>query len=199
MAVVQGQLTAGLALPSQSRLTAQTIVQQGTSTTLGTNTIVSSKQNKSLGYQLVSVPISFGATARTTGGQQEATSKVTGTQIATTGQFQDYLSIFARFFGINTKQTTTHVYINKADLPDLNPKANNTAESLLVALLLREMQYESNFLISRIVIEKYKAEFASLSGKPVIVNTLLIRLYLLLNFINYESQNADSPITPNNI
>lgn len=39
-------------------------------------------------------------------------------------------------FGASATQTATTVTINKADLPTLTPSANNTAESLLIAILL---------------------------------------------------------------
>lgn len=42
-----------------------------------------------------------------------------------------------QMFGKNTSQTEQQLIINKADLPGLTASANNTAESLLVALLLK--------------------------------------------------------------
>jgi hypothetical protein len=40
-------------------------------------------------------------------------------------------------FGTNATQTATDLIIKKADLPGLTPLATNTAESLLVGVLLR--------------------------------------------------------------
>jgi hypothetical protein len=43
-------------------------------------------------------------------------------------------------FGENATQTSTTITITKADLPGLTAAANNTAESLLIAILLRAQQ-----------------------------------------------------------
>jgi hypothetical protein len=43
----------------------------------------------------------------------------------------------AEVFGANATQTSTTITITKADLPGLTASANNTAESLLTALLLK--------------------------------------------------------------
>jgi hypothetical protein len=50
-----------------------------------------------------------------------------------------------QIFGANATQTTTTLTITKADLASvgLTASANNTAESLLVALLLKAMTYLS--------------------------------------------------------
>lgn len=45
-----------------------------------------------------------------------------------------------QLFGVNAAQDSQLVSINKADLPLLTPSANNTAESLLAASLLKAFE-----------------------------------------------------------
>ncbi|MBD2197940.1 MULTISPECIES: hypothetical protein [Calothrix] len=53
-------------------------------------------------------------------------------------------------FGANATQTSTTITITKADLPGLTAGSNNTAESLLIAILLKaqtplsQTNFESN-------------------------------------------------------
>ncbi len=47
----------------------------------------------------------------------------------------------AQIFGANTTQSLTDIVISKSDLTGLTASANNTAESLLVALLLKAKSY----------------------------------------------------------
>lgn len=112
----------------------------------------------------------------------------------------------ARFFGLNARQPITHLYIQKADLPGLSPLATNTAESLLVALLLRVNQHESNSLISRVVIDIFNQEFIKISNLSVIQSILLINRYLLVTYsinsnplISNQSNKTTEAIKPNNI
>lgn len=51
--------------------------------------------------------------------------------------FRNHLSPFQTIFGIDARQTSTVIKIPKSSFTKLQPSANNTAESLLVALLLR--------------------------------------------------------------
>lgn len=44
-------------------------------------------------------------------------------------------------FGANATQTATTLTLSKADFPGLNPTATNTAESLVVAILLKNKAY----------------------------------------------------------
>lgn len=91
--------------------------------------------------------------------------------------YTNYLSRLARFFGDNAKQNTTHLIIQKSDLPSLTPKLDNTAESLLIALLVRVMFYESNSLISTTVVTFFKTEFLNLNLVPITQSILLIQLF----------------------
>lgn len=90
------------------------------------------------------------------------------------GNFQDYLSSFARFFGVNARQDASKIYIQKADLPNLDLLLDNSAESLLVALLLRAMLYESNSLISTVHIFIFNKYFIN----NLLITNLVLELYL---------------------
>lgn len=46
----------------------------------------------------------------------------------------------AQLFGVNASQDGQNLFIDKSDLPLLTPSANNTAESLLVAILLKALE-----------------------------------------------------------
>lgn len=113
--------------------------------------------------------------------------------------FQDYLSSFARFFGINARQDATKVYIQKADLPKLNSLINNTVESLFIALLLRAMQFESNDMISRVVIELFKQEFVTINNISMLRSIFVINLRTTAIYFYLEVIDKDKPITPSNI
>ena len=108
-----------------------------------------------------------------------------------------YLSSFSRFFGENSKQDASKIYIAKSDLPKLSSFQNNTAESLFVALVLRQMIYESNSLISKVYIWHFKADFITRGNNNFINNVLVIQLFLLLIKQNYEYTNYSLPHTAN--
>ncbi|MGL5925486.1 hypothetical protein [Chroococcidiopsis sp.] len=113
------------------------------------------------------------------------------------GYFVNYLSRLARFFGIRARQDINYLYIQKSDLPLLAVSLSNTAESLLIALLLQVMLYESNSLISRVTVDAFKTEFATVNSRAVIRSILLIRLYSLVTRIeNFEIVDSNA-ITPN--
>ena len=122
------------------------------------------------------------------------------------GNYQQYQSSFARFFGVNAKQTAAHLHISKADLPGLSPKASDTAESILIALLLQEMIYESNSLISRIVVERWGNQLISSNNKNFIRSFLLIKLSSPIIYsanrnpdVTSEISDVNQVIMPNNI
>lgn len=105
--------------------------------------------------------------------------------------FHNYLSSFVRFFGDNAKQDVSRIYIKKSDLT-LTTNANNRAESLVVALLLRVMQYESDDYISRVVIKRDMTRYVSKNNFPYVQIVLTVKLYLLLviqgnEFVNYNA------------
>ncbi|MUL39340.1 hypothetical protein [Gloeocapsopsis dulcis] len=115
------------------------------------------------------------------------------------GEFHNYLSRFARFFGENAAQTATHLIIRKSDLPLITPSSNNTAESLVIALLLRVKDYESNDSISRISVELFKQEFIVKNNVTLLQSIILVNFRVTAQYLYLEITNADVSITPNNI
>lgn len=117
----------------------------------------------------------------------------------------DYLSSLARFFGVNARQDLNNIYINKADLIGLEPHSNNTAESLLVALLLRQKDYESNSLISTVYTSLFVSELidglgTNNLGNKYIRHILLVQVFARLNYSSDWSSyvvetNANTPIS----
>lgn len=115
------------------------------------------------------------------------------------GYAHDYLSSLVRFFGEGFRQDANYFYINKTALPGLTLHSQNTAESLLTALLLRVKDYESNSLISRVIVEHWKTQPIKVNNKNLIMGILLVKLYVLAKYEYLAIVNDDEPITPNNI
>ncbi len=91
------------------------------------------------------------------------------------GQYQPYLSSLARFFGENAKQTVTHIQINKADI-QIQPLINNTAESLLVGILLRNLQENNNSISSNVYVSLF-SRYVEQGDPQMLITSLIIRLY----------------------
>ena len=119
------------------------------------------------------------------------------------GQFQNYQSSFARFFGVNASQNSSYLYIKKSDLPLLNNSINPTGEALFIALLLQIQKYECNSLISTVYINTFQHYF-EVSPKPLSIWVLVINLYLkmvydpsLAPIFNNQITNYSTAINPN--
>lgn len=102
------------------------------------------------------------------------------------GQYQQYLSSLIRFFGENFSQSATHFTITKASI-GVQPLTNNTAESLLVGILLRVLQNESNSLISDVYIVTFR-RYVEPGNQPLIITNLIVNLYMK---ITYEPTTSD--------
>lgn len=225
MAVHQGQLTIGVKQSSQSAplttgekvtklgLPLQTIIlatveemmRLGVTLQVETRVLGESKSAK-LGYPIQSLSFSYATLNPKVSVFIQAIVNVLGMHLVSTGYFQDYLSTFARFFGVNAKQDAGELYLNKNDFSQLTPLPDNSAEALLTALLIRVMNYESSPLISKVVIELWKTEFINLNNKKTVNSILLVKLNVLATYVtnanpNISNQinNASSAITPNNI
>lgn len=111
------------------------------------------------------------------------------------GNFQQYRSRLARFFGTNAQQTPTQLIIQKSDLQGLIPSVDNSPESILVALLLHVLKNESNSITSNVYISFFRTEFISSNTVSLIVHTYLVQIYKLLI---YEDDRYPSPITNSN-
>lgn len=126
-----------------------------------------------------------------------STSKLIVHQQYKQGKYVNYLSRLARFFGDNAKQTNTHLIIQKSDLPSLTPKLSNTAESLLLAIILRVMLYESNSIISKTTVTFFKTEFLKVNLVPIIQTILIINLFATVTkFEIYEIVHKTN-VSPN--
>lgn len=106
--------------------------------------------------------------------------------------FRDYLTPFQLIFGVSSRQTATHLIVSKSDFITLNASLNNTAESLLVGLLIRALASTP-----------YPNEKLEPSLWGVVVrnnfktHTVLIKLNNLLNKLDtYEIQDYDEVIKP---
>jgi len=97
------------------------------------------------------------------------------------------------YFGINATQDENNLYINKGDLTGLTPLSNNSAESLLIALLLRNLDItsESDDLIMVELFDTY------ISGNKI-KNTILIQPSYLAPITDNELHDLPTTINPMN-
>lgn len=102
------------------------------------------------------------------------------------GMQQSYRSRFARFFGVNATQDINNVYIKKSDL-SLTELSNNTAESILVALLLYIAKYESNLIISNVYIYLFK-QYINTDMQPKLISNLVVHLFKEITYATNESE-----------
>ena len=93
------------------------------------------------------------------------------------------------YFGANFKQDINNIYITKSDLPLLIPKINNSAQSLLVALLLKTLN-QSPSLIN---VSVWRTFFGVLDTIPVRFVILLVQINVPIRYkyINVEITNAN--------
>lgn len=109
------------------------------------------------------------------------------------GQYQQYLSSLVRFFGDNVSQSATHLIITKASI-GVQPLTNNTAESLLVGILLRVLQEESNSLISNVYISIFR-RYIEPGNQPLIVTNLVVNLYMKILYDDPSSELVSNSMT----
>lgn len=102
------------------------------------------------------------------------------------GKYQDYQSSFARFFGANAYQTNSFLYIKKSDI-GVKKLSNSTAESILIGIIIRVLQEESNSLISNVYISLFR-RYIKPGNQPLVVTNLVINLYMK---ILYEAGNSE--------
>lgn len=91
--------------------------------------------------------------------------------------YQELLSTFQSLFGVDARQDSSRIYINKANLPLLTSQADNTAESLLISLLLQNQKYESTSERSLMVITRLFSQFIKNKNANLVKDILLIDLY----------------------
>lgn len=102
----------------------------------------------------------------------------------------NHQSVFQSIFGINARQDINQITIKKSDLIGLSPIASNTAESLLVGIIV-------NSLRIGVVNEKINI---TLWGKYIddekSNHQIIIDLLNLLNITDYEYTNYLESINP---
>lgn len=108
--------------------------------------------------------------------------------------FNNYSTFFQLIFGVNTIQSSTLLTIKKADLAGIQVISNNTAESLLVALLLQMLAYNN---LNNNKLNAYK--WGSSVSNNILTHTLIIELFNQLSPVNtYEIPEPDNLINPTN-
>jgi hypothetical protein len=104
-------------------------------------------------------------------------------------------NMYTALFGEGFFQSSSIVRINKSDLPGLTPTANNTAESLLVALIARNLLSGNKVLYLKIGVEFWGYGYSN--GKRI--DTLLIHLFNYLAVASsYEVADYDNSVNPMN-
>ncbi len=156
MAIFQGEITLafGYGVNTLSKLQSETIT--------------------SIGYARHTTFLITGGVNNSLSQSTDALSLIKGVNALPFSNYHPYQSRFARFFGVGARQDASKLYIQKADL-GLALAANNTAESILVALLLQVLKYESNSLLSDVYIYIFQQYFETVS-QPIAVSNLVINL-----------------------
>ncbi|MCC5640546.1 hypothetical protein LC593_32900 [Nostoc sp. CHAB 5844] len=97
------------------------------------------------------------------------------------------------YFGNGARQDSNYLYIKKSDLTGLTPLVNNSAESLLIALLLKnlDMTNDVDDLITLTLFDTYVSE-------NKIKNIILIQPSYLALTTNDELQDLPTSINPMN-
>lgn len=101
-----------------------------------------------------------------------------------------------QFFGTGSSQDINNIYIQKSSLSRLTPLPNNTAQSIFVALLLQASAFQPNSSTSKVVVEQFKTSFITRNSQAYINYAFVIKLYLLMIYVNYEMQNYNAPHIP---
>ena len=112
------------------------------------------------------------------------------------GNYYKYDSSFVRFFGLNARQNANSLFINKSDLPLLTARLFNTAESLLIAILLQVEKYESNSITSNIVVTFWKTGIQERNNQRYKRIIYLVILNAILKYNRFESIKANDLIAP---
>ena len=106
--------------------------------------------------------------------------------------FVNQLTTFQALFGITSYQSATAIYIKKAELAGLTIKNNNSAESLLVALLLLWVKYAKGKIDGKISIDRWGVYLADSKVRYV----LSANFYRQLTVIDNEVQQISDSFTP---
>ncbi len=113
--------------------------------------------------------------------------------------FINRASSFQEYFGFNAVQDLNYLVIAKQDLT--LTLSTNSAESLLVALLLRILTYGENSLSSLVNLYCWKRFFTIIDNKPLTIIKLIleINLHVKYKYIETEIINANDDLSPNDL
>ncbi|MEQ9355116.1 hypothetical protein [Coleofasciculus chthonoplastes] len=111
--------------------------------------------------------------------------------------FVQYDSLFARLFGMQSWQDGDSLYIVKSGLPGITPAASNTAESLLVSLLIKAFLAESSDLGTFLFISTEEVNFLQRAGRKWRRQAISVRFRKRTEAINYSFLDASKLIEPN--
>ena len=104
-------------------------------------------------------------------------------------------NVFKLVFGENASQSNLTIVINKNDLIGLSPSFDNTAESLLVGILVKLLINQKIMFAGKLNFEYWGYGF--IDDKKV--DTILIKAYSLLSTTDtYEIANYNNQVSPNN-
>ncbi|PAX52854.1 hypothetical protein [Brunnivagina elsteri] len=104
----------------------------------------------------------------------------------------NYQSNFQVFFGIDSSQSLSHLIIKKSALSGLTASANNTAESLFVALILNSL----NLLLPDTTASVNSYLWGANIANDKKIHTILINFYNQLSTVDYEFTNYSENINP---
>jgi len=111
--------------------------------------------------------------------------------------FVQYDSLFARLFGRQSWQDEDSLYIVKSGLPRMTPVAVNTAESLLISLLIKAFLAESSDFGTFLFISKEEVIFAQRAGLRWRRQAISVKFRKRTEAINYSFLDASKLIEPN--
>jgi hypothetical protein len=106
--------------------------------------------------------------------------------------FVNQLTTFQALFGLGSYQSNSSITIKKAELPNLTSSLNNSAESLVVALLLLWAAYTKGKIDGKVSVNRWGVYFAD--GKVRYI--LEVNFYRQFVVISNEIQEISDPLVP---
>ena len=144
-------------------------------------------------YLSGSLPASTKGTALTIPLSRSIPASTKGTALIILGFILfDQLTTFQALFGITSYQSTTAIYIKKAELSGLTPNSNNSAESLVIALLLLWAAYAKGKIDGKISVDRWGVYLADSKVRYVFEG----KFYRQLTVLDNEVQQISDTFTP---
>lgn len=111
--------------------------------------------------------------------------------------FVQYSSLFARLFGGLSWQDEDSLYIVKSGLPRITPVAINTAESLLISLLMKAFLAESSDFGTFLFMTTEEVTFLQRAGRRWRRQAISVKFRKRTEAVNYSFLDANRLIEPN--